>query len=349
MKKNKRFYDNKERDQKWTEPEKGRKIDFADKYIKKGASSDKFDYKRPKRKGYSSEAETRNKTRLKRIIAVVCAIVLVAVGYIGMDVYITRHAEPALHLSSDKEETGVLSNIPVEFSAELSEGIGLDDSVMLSAVMNDTQKKGFNAVAFEAKRENGTVGYKSGLASVDAFAAISFASEKPQQSVKALLSNDILPVAVIHCYKDNVVPAQASGAAIMNGSKLYEDEDGNNYLNPNSDFAYNYIKDIITELNTYGVTVFVLDSCDLPDEISKKYNDGFETIAKRLYGDIDTNVKLLEAVDVNVMSGDTGNEIKALKKLNRHKVYFVNTDIKSAKVRKSLEKKKITTYIINNV
>lgn len=345
MKKKKRFYNDKGRNQKWTEPEQGRKIDFADKYIE-GGSSDKFDYKRPKRKGYSAESQSRNETRRKRLIVFVCCVALIAVGYTGMDVYITRHAEPALNSAEQTESAGTLSGMKVEFSAELAEGIGLDDSVMLSAVMNETQKKGFTAVAFEAKRENGTIGYKSTLASVDAFAAISFASEKPQQSIKSMLENDILPVAIIHCYKDNVVAAQANGAAIMDGSKLYEDEEGNTYLNPNSDFTYNYIKDIITELGTYGVTVFVLDNCDLPDEISKKYNDGFEAIAKRLYGDVDANVKFLEAVNVKILKETEANDLKALKKLDRHKVYVVNTDLKSDRVRKAMQKKSLTTYII---
>ncbi|MBQ9517747.1 MAG: hypothetical protein IJR60_06680 [Eubacterium sp.] len=343
--KKKRFYNDKKRNQKWTEPETGRKIDFADKYIE-GGTSDKFDSKRPKRKGYSAESQSLKEIRRKRLIVFVCCVALIAVGYTGMDVYITRNATPAINSVDTQKDAGSLSGMKVEFSAELVDGIGLDDSVMLSAVMKQTQQRGFTGVAFEAKRANGTVGYKSSLASVDAFSAISFASEKPQQSVKEMLSNDVLPVAVIHCYKDNVVPAQVNSAAVMDGTKLYEDSEGNNYLNPNSDFAYNYIKDIITELNTYGVTVFVLDSCTLPEEISGKYNDGFEAIAKRLYSDIEGNVKFLEAVDVNVLEASQADNYKALKKLNRHKVYVVNTDLNSTKVRKALQKKSITTFII---
>ena len=45
--KKKRFYNNKKRGEKWTEEVKGRKINFADKYIDAGTGSDKFDNRRP--------------------------------------------------------------------------------------------------------------------------------------------------------------------------------------------------------------------------------------------------------------------------------------------------------------
>lgn len=46
--KKKRFFKNAKRNQIWTEEEKGRKIDFADKYIYSDTYSDKYDYLRPK-------------------------------------------------------------------------------------------------------------------------------------------------------------------------------------------------------------------------------------------------------------------------------------------------------------
>ena len=122
--KKKRFYNDKKRNQKWTEEEKGRKIDFADKYIEGGAS-DKFDYKRPKQKGYSSDAKTRNETWLKRALVFVCCVAIIAVGYTGMDVYITRHAEPAKHIGETKADENLLSDMQVNFSAFMTEASAL--------------------------------------------------------------------------------------------------------------------------------------------------------------------------------------------------------------------------------
>ncbi|MBE6719485.1 MAG: hypothetical protein E7571_02370 [Ruminococcaceae bacterium] len=342
--KKRRFYDDKKRNQKWTEPEVGRKIDFADKYIE-GGTSDKFDYKRPKQSGYSADSKNKSETRLRRLVVFVCCAVLVAAGYIIMDVYITRHAEPAKHIGESVTEAGELSDMQINFEASLTDGISLDASVMLSAVINQAETDGLTAVAFEAKRADGTVGYTSTLASVDTFSAMNSAAAKPAQSIKAMLSNDILPVAVVHCYKDNVVPLQASDAAVKTGKKLYKDGDGNYYLNPNSDFTYNYIKDIISELQAYGVTVFVLDSCDLPEDISKKYGDGYETLAKKLYRDIDANIKILEAVRVKIPAKTAANDVKKLKPLNNSQAYIIESSYNTKKLVAALREQSVTAYI----
>ena len=344
--KKKRVNIDKEQRFKFKRPDKGEKNDSAENKTK-DAAPEKTERIKPIRRAKNTQNLTKGQKFARRLLVFVCCVALIAVGYTGMDVYITRNAK-AVHYSSDTDvDTGALSDVKVEFSADMAESIGLDDSVMLSAIMNETQKNGFTAIAFEAKRENGTIGYKSNLSSVDSFSAISFAAEKPQQSVQSMLSNDILPVAVIHCYKDNVVPAQANGEAIMDGANLYKDSSGNTYLKP-GDYSYNYIRDIVAELNSYGVTVFVLDSCNLPDEISKKYDDGFDVIAKRLYGKIDANVKFLEAVNVTVSKDNQANDLKAIKKLKGNKVYVIKTDLSSSKLRKLMQKKSITTYIIDS-
>ena len=347
MKKKKRFYNDKKRNQKWTEEEKGRKIDFADKYIE-GGTSDKYDYKRPKQKGYSSEGHTKGETRLRRFIIFVCCVLLISVGYTGMDVYITRHAEPAKNIGKSTTEQGSLSDMQVSFYAAMTDGISLDSSVMLSAVMNGAQSSGCTAVAFEAKRPNGTIGYASSLASVDTFSAVSSPASKPEQSIKAMLANDILPIVKISCWRDNVVPEQANGAAIMNGKKPYRDSDGNTYLNPDSEFAYNYIKDIITELNSYGVTVFILDDCDLPEDISEKYGDGYEALAGKLYRDVDANIKLLEAVNVSIPAKSASEKIKKLKMPEANQAYVIKTTLDGKKIIPALQKRSITAFVIDN-
>ncbi|MBR3149036.1 MAG: hypothetical protein IKF64_02615 [Eubacterium sp.] len=344
--KKKRFYNDKKRNQKWTEEEKGRKIDFADKYIEGGAS-DKFDYKRPKQKGYSSDAKTRNETWLKRALVFVCCVAIIAVGYTGMDVYITRHAEPAKHIGETKADENLLSDMQVNFSAFMTEGISLDNSVMLSAVINEAQNNGFTAIAFEAKRADGTIGYNSTLASVDTFSAMSSPASKPEQSIKAMLADDILPVAKISCYKDNVVPLQADSAAIMNGKKPYKDGDGNTYLNPDSEYAYNYIRDIIAELNTYGVTVFILDDVNLPEDISANYGDGFETLSKKLYSDIDSNIKLLQAVNITLDAKTAEKDVKNLNAPDKNQAYIINTTADNRKMLSALQKKSVSTFVLN--
>ncbi len=343
--KKKRFYNNKKRNQKWTEPETGRKIDFADKYIE-GSSSDKFDAKRPKQKGYTAAGRSLAETRLKRLLILLCCVVLIATGYTGMDAYIQRHAEPAKHIGETTQAAGERSAQTVRFAALMTEGISLDSSIMLSAVMNTAQQNGFTALAFEAKRPDGTVSYTSSLASVDTFSAMSSAGAKPKQSVKAMLADDLLPVAVISCYQDNVLPAQVSSAAVMNGKKPYRDSDGNTYLNPDSEFTYNYIKDIITELQSFGVTVFVLQHTDLPEEISDKYGDGFAALSKKLYRDVPGNLKLLQVQNVSVSAQKMKAQVGALKPVDSHSVYAVKTTVPHKKIITALLEQSVSTFII---
>lgn len=357
--KRKRFYNNKKRNQKWTEEEKGRKIDFADKYISEGTYSDKYDSKRKKSgQNYAKKREKRQSAAKKLLVTFVC-IALVCTGYIGMDVYMTRNAAPVKNAKEEQSaDIGNMAQASVSFMSHKTESVSLDSSVMLSAVINDAASDGYSSITFDAKRSDGTVGYASALASVDTFGAISSPAAHPEASIKELLANDILPVARVFCYRDSVVPIQAKDAAVLSGKKLYKDSDGNTYLNPDSASAYNYIRDIINELSSYGVSVFVLSACDLPEEISDKYNDGFEALSKKLYSDIDANIKLLEEADVSIKGRDekTGKvtaaaikkDISKFKKTDSDVVYYITTKADSKKVLEQLKKSEITCFIIDD-
>jgi len=58
-KKQKRFYSNDKRDQKWTEPEVGRPIDFADKYIEPRTQAGQAELDRERRKKGPAFQKTR--------------------------------------------------------------------------------------------------------------------------------------------------------------------------------------------------------------------------------------------------------------------------------------------------
>ncbi len=357
MKKRKRFYNNKKRNQKWTEEEKGRKIDFADKYIEGSNSSNKFD------SGYKSRAKSTAKAKAKRqksfkslIIAIIC-IALIGVGYTGMETYMAVKESAYKSKADVTEEASNLKSIQLHFASYKTESISLDSSIMLSSVINDTAALGFSSITFDAKRSDGTIGYASELAFVDTFSALSSPASKPKASVKELLANDLLPIARISCYKDNLAPKYIPDAAVKTKkNKLFKDNNSNTYLNPDSETAYNYIKDIIQELSTMGISVFVLCDCDLPESISKNYGDGFETLSKKLYSDIEGDIKLLEEVDVEITgvdknTGKTSNsaikeEIKAFKKIGKNQVYCISSELDSERLISQLEKNNISSYII---
>ncbi len=357
MKKKKNFYDDKKRNQKWTEPEQGRVIDFADKYLYDGSYSDKYDYKRPNKKAEAEKKEKRKKSRKNFLIFIMC-IALVCIGYTGMDVYITRHERPLDNMKENvTQETGNMSQIDMNISSAYIDSVSLDSSVMLSSVIEETTEKGYTSVTFDIKRDDGTIGYKSALASVDTFGAVSSPAPQPKASVKELLANDLLPIARICCYKDNVMPLKSNDAAIMKNNKVYTDSSSDTYLNPNSETAYNYIKDIIEECYSYGINIFLLYGCDLPEEISQQYNDGFNALTEKLEKDLGGNIKFYEEIDVEITGKDsesgrtTNNAIKKdiadFKKIKDNQIYFVSTKADDKKVLEQLQKSNFSGFIIN--
>lgn len=354
--KRKNFYDNKNRNQKWTETPVGREIDFADKYIESGAHSDKYDSKRPN----SFDKEKKQKIKQKRIlraVSVILCTLFICIGYIGMDVYMTRHAVPAERIEAiDGSEQGAMSEIAFDIGAYKIDSVSLDSSVMLSSVIHEVTELGFSAVAFDIKRDDGTIGYSSQLASIDTFSAVSSPSSQPGKSIKELLANDILPVARICCYRDNIVPVQAEDMAIFVGdNKLYEDGDGNHYLNPESEMTYNYLKDIIQECYSYGITVFSLYGCDLPEEITEGYNDGFDALVEKLDRDLEGNVKFLEeeSAEIKGTDAESGNitasaikkEIAELEKSGTGKIYFISSNASDKKLLDALDDSNGLSYI----
>ena len=56
-----------------------------------------------------------------------------------------------------------------------------------------------------------------------------------------MIKNDILPVARISCYADNVASVQNPSMAVSDTNGVYKDKDGDSFLNPDSDDAYGYI------------------------------------------------------------------------------------------------------------
>ncbi len=352
-----KFYTNEHRNEHWTEEPKGRPIDFADKYTYDGETGNVYnDNRRAEQYKAQKKKENRKKT-IRIIVSSLLAVVLLFSGYTAMDVHMIRQAEPAEKLlRQSSADSNALSQISINISSIMTESVSLDNSTMLTSVINDVHNFSANSITFDAKRDDGTIGYRSSLATIDTYGAMSDVGNDSVGSIKQLVDNDILPVARICCYKDNVLPSHDTDLAVMKGKKLYKDSDGNNYLNPNNEQVYNYILDIVRELKGYGVQVFVLYGYDLPDDISDKYNDGFKKLSKKLQKDLGGEVKLLKEVDVTVTGKDaeSGNitnsaidkEIKAFDEINDNQIYYVSTSLDTSRVYSHLTNAGAERFII---
>lgn len=299
--KKKRFYKNVKRNTKWTEEEKGYPIDFADKYASdEGIYSDKFDYMRPKiKKKRKHKAKAR--TLLKRLgIAVLC-LAIIGVGYTGMDVFMLRNGMPEMSAATNTGGETSINTVKMNLHCAYEDSISMDGSVILDSVIKNLSDGAYNSVAIDIKRDDGTIGYRSALATVDAYSAMAFTASDLRRSTSILSEQDILTVGIVYCYLDNLVPRQERSVAVLDSNGIpYEDSHGNTYLNPSSETVYKYIKDIISEAAEMGVTVFVLRATDIPDSAGTGFADGFDRLASRLYEDIGTNIKLLEGIDVDI-------------------------------------------------
>ncbi|WP_290907115.1 putative glycoside hydrolase, partial [Eubacterium sp.] len=219
-----KFYTNEHRNEHWTEEPKGRPIDFADKYTVDGETGDVYN---DKRRAAQHKAQRKKESRQKAIKIVVSSLVAVALlfgGYTAMDVHMIRQAEPAEKLlRQNSSDSNALSQISINVSSIMTESVSLDNSTMLTSVINDVHNFSANSITFDAKREDGTIGYRSSLATIDTYGAVSDVGSDSVGSIKQLIDNDILPVARICCYKDNVLPSQNRDFAVTKGKKLYTD------------------------------------------------------------------------------------------------------------------------------
>lgn len=376
--KKKRFYKNVKRNLKWTEEEKGYPIDFADKYLSdEGVYTDKFDYMRPKVKK-KRKHKARARTFLKRAGITLLCLLIIGVGYTAMDVFMMRNGMPVRYSDIEPDTQSSINEMKLDLQCAFEESISMDGSVILDSVITELTQGAYNSVMFDIKREDGTIGYQSALATVDTYSAVSLAASDLKTSAQKLNEQDILAVGRVYCYLDNLVPARDRSAALLDSNGLpYTDSQGNTYLNPNSETVYKYIKDIIAETADMGVTVFVLEGTDIPESAGEGYADGFETLAARLYEDIGTDIKLLEAVHINaddalrssVQEETTAGEETQEKEeetaqaaenitaavaelfseeLSTDRVYYVTTSLDIGEVKTILEESGIESFILAN-
>lgn len=348
--KKKRFYNNKRRGEKWTEPEIGRSIDFADKYVEpKTASADEYYHKSRKKKRFSLEKDSARRG-VRRIFMALGCILVVAAGYIIMDVCMEMRSMPA-----QPEETvdgGVISEMHLEAKGRQVDSLSLDGAVMLDAVIDDISADGYSAVVFDLKRPDGTIGYNSSLATIASVGAVSSPASDLKTSAEKLKANDVLAIGRIACYRDNVLTSASPALALKDGDAVYKDADGNGYLNPDSEEVYQYIKGIVEEAAGMGISVFILDQTDLPEPLGNQHRDGFDALSARLTADLGTEIKYLKPIQATLTSADTdGLKKEAEEKLpvqqKQNEIYSVAcSDQNRQAVKEVLDDSGFTCYVI---
>ena len=313
--------------------------------------------KNAKRKRTTREKQAQQQKRKKNILIAFMCVVLICVGYIGADAFMLRHSHAVTGggSSSQSAESGEEKTAKVTYISLGVPSVALDNSVMLDSVMSDAEKGGFYGVAFELKRADGTIGYASALTTVDTFGGISTPAKQLHDSLKTLTSRNLQPIARICCLKDNVVPKRSPEMALLRDEKPYTDEKGNTYLNPDSEDAMKYLREIVSESYNLGVRVFVLSSTDLPAGIKEGHNDGFKTIVQKIRGDA-SDALFLEEVGAtingwNIADGEYNDagfkqEIEKLPALEENQIYVIKTEKDIDDVNEKLKDNNVSGYIL---
>ncbi len=314
--------------------------------------------RKTRKKRSTREKQAQSQKRKKTVLIAVMCVVLVCVGYIGTDAFMIRHSYP---VRQSEEITGENADSNTEKKKIKSIALGipsvaLDNSVMLSSVLEEAKDSGFKSVSFELKRADGSIGYDSSLTTVDTFGAISMPAKQLHESIKTMKGEEIKPIAVIYCLKDNIVPSKSKDMAVIKDNKIYKDYKGNTYLNPDSEDALKYLKEIVIESYNLGVRTFVLASVKLPDNVRKEHKDGFKKLSAELSSKVGSDAVFIEAVEAeingwNVADGEYNyagikNEIEKLPKLKSNQMYLIKTEKDIDTINKALNKNKIKGYII---
>ena len=100
-----------------------------------------------------------------------------------MDLYIDRNAMP--ETEENTGESVSFSNVNLMLKGMSVQSISLDNSVMLDSVIKSAEDEAYSSVTFDLKRDDGTIGYNSKLATIRAYGAIS----SPAAQLENLLQN----------------------------------------------------------------------------------------------------------------------------------------------------------------
>lgn len=131
--------------------------------------------------------------------------------------------------------------------------------------------EGGNAVMFNMKADDGTLGYVSSLP--QAIALNSSAAEAGlNDSIKDLTSGGLYTIARVSCFKDNKAPRNDNSLAIKTNSGYnWQDPEGRRWMNVSIPAAWEYIIGVCKELAELGFDEILLENSGYPTEGNLHY------------------------------------------------------------------------------
>lgn len=149
----------------------------------------------------------------------------------------------------------------------------------LSSTLSAAHAAGFNAVLFELKDADGNLGYQFTSAQakkVNGYAADALTADELTAAFDLIREHGLLPIPRLYAFQDDLACAKLTDARIAHvDNHTWAWYDGNKadgakkWLNPYSDAAQSYVRDLATELKGKGAAAVMLDGVQFPDKLDK--------------------------------------------------------------------------------
>lgn len=133
------------------------------------------------------------------------------------------------------------------------------------------KEAGGNAVVFNMKADDGTLGYVSSLPQA---IALNSSDAKPglNDAIKALTAGELYTIARVSCFKDNKAPRNDNSLSIKTNSGYnWQDPEGRRWMNVSFPAAREYVIGVCQELAGLGFDEILLENSGYPTEGNLHY------------------------------------------------------------------------------
>ena len=145
----------------------------------------------------------------------------------------------------------------------------LGDTSYIKSFIKKVRRYDCNSVIIDFKTESGKLSYSSlNSYAIKGKCAI-YDNNTVREALNLFRKENVSVAARIFCFLDNTIPQTSPELAVkyMDTDVNWIDTaaDGKTWLNPCAPETLNYLLDIISELQAFGIKGFILENCQFPD------------------------------------------------------------------------------------
>lgn len=225
----------------------------------------------------ADRAKKKKSVWLHAFIYTVCFALLITAAYFATDLGLKfSYKEPSVQqnvVSPATEDNKAQQSIFAEngIKALYMPTDKLGDTKYIKKFIRRIKSKDANSVIIDFKTQDGRLAYSSSVQLAMLGKCAMFDNETVRNAIDMFKGSKINIIAGIYCFEDPIIPTVDENLAVkyLNSDVTWldklEDDGGKPWLNPYSDDAQNYIKQIIEEVKQMGIDGFMLKSVSFPN------------------------------------------------------------------------------------